>query len=306
MNNNQRQSRNIGTVSIISAGILWGTMGLFVRGMNAGGLYAMDIVLLRSLFSALIMLFVLLFMDKKLLIIKVKDIWCFIGTGIVSLTLFNVCYFTTIQRTSMAVAAILLYTSPVFVVLMSAVLFKEKITPLKIVAMIIAFIGCVFVAGIIGSGQPVMSMQGIAIGVCSGIGYALYSIFGRYALERGYKSPTISFYTFLFATLGSSIFVSAGEATNKIINGDSVRLLLLIIGIAVVATVLPYLLYTYGLSKVENGKAAIMVSVEPVMAAVLGMIVFKEVLNLTGYIGVIMVLVAITLLNLPDVSLKQK
>lgn len=289
-----------GSISILAAGILWGTMGLFVRGLSADGFTSMEIVALRS-FGALLFMFIGIFLyNRKLFKIRLKDCWCFIGTGILSLTFFNFCYFRTIMMTSMSVAAILLYTAPILVVLMSAVLFKEKLTGKKMAAMCIAFLGCAFVTGIVGGEGLILSPMGILIGLGSGLGYALYSIFGRYALERGYQSMTISFYTFLFATIGTLFLVPVKDIAAKLAVGNVRNDVLLILGIAFFATVLPYILYTLGLSKVENGKASIMASIEPVVATLLGIIVFHESMTVTGIVGVLLVMGAIILLNLKE------
>ena len=297
------------------AGALWGMMGLFVRNLAADGLTSLEIVVLRSIGSTILMLAILLVTDavnrrknskyKSLFRIKLKDIWCFIGTGIVSLTLFNLCYFTTIQMTSMAVAAILMYTSPIFVVIFSAILFGERITGKKIVALVLAFAGCALVTGIVsvnaGEGM-VMPVKGILLGIGSGVGYALYSIFGRYALERGYRSETITFYTFLFAAIGicivSPFLCPIPEIVTKLAGGNTAKDILLIIGQSLLSTVLPYLLYTKGLSGLENGMAGIIASVEPVVAAILGMVVYGERLTVSGYVGVALVLGGIVILNM--------
>lgn len=287
---------------IILAGALWGTMGLFVRSLAADNLITMEIVFFRSLASALILLIYMLIADRALLKINIKDIWCFVGTGIVSLTTFNICYFTTIQKTSMAVAAILLYTSPIFVVIMSAILFKETLTVRKVIALVIAFTGCVLVTGVTSAGGLTMSISGIIIGIGAGVGYALYSIFGRYAIEKGYESTTISFYTFVFSSIGilfiSPFLAPVNVTVNKIAQGNTITDILLIVGIAIVATVLPYVLYTKGLSKVENGKAGIMASVEPVVATILGIVIYKERLSASTLAGIVLVLIAIVLLNM--------
>lgn len=294
-------SKKIATASILVAGIMWGTMGLFVRNLAADGLSTIEIVFFRSVMASILMIGYMLVMDRKDMRIKIKDIWCFVGTGIVSLTLFNLCYFTTIQRTSMAVAAILLYTSPIFVVILSAIFFKEKITVSKIVALVIAFAGCVFVTGIVG-GNLVMDGVGIFVGIGAGIGYALYSIFGRFAIQKGYSSLTISFYTFVFASIGmlvvSPFLNPIGITVTKISQGSTIKDILLIVGIALVATVLPYVFYTLGLTGVENGKAGIMASIEPVVASILGIVVYKEKLTFTTIIGILLVLVAIVILNI--------
>lgn len=299
---NKKKKINPAGISILLAGILWGSMGLFVRGLNANNMESLEIVEIRSIFSAIIMGLFLLFYDKSLFKIKLKDLWCFIGTGVFSLTFFNVCYFRTILMTSMSIAAILLYTAPIIVVLLSAVFFKEKITGLKVIAMLLAFAGCFFVTGLVGSiangmSEMTLSFKGILIGLGSGLGYALYSIFSRFALERGYKSMTISFYTFAFSIIATVMIKSPVSVALKIFSGNTLRNVLLSMGISVIATVLPYVLYTFGLTRVENGKASIMASIEPVVATIIGILVFKEHITWDGAIGIAMVLSAIVILN---------
>lgn len=300
-NKNNQKNQKIYILLVLAAGSLWGMMGLFVRGLSLDGLSSVEMVFFRTVVALIFMFAIILIKDKNLLIIKLKDIWCFIGSGIISLCFFNICYFATIQRTSMAVAAILLYTSPVFVMIFSAILFKEKLTVKKIIALMLAVFGCTLVTGVLSEGESVLNLTGILIGIGAGVGYALYSIFGRYALERGYKSETISFYTFLFCSIGllaASPFVSLiGVTVNKIMMGNPVRDILLICGIALFVTVLPYLLYTLGLSGIENSKAGIVASIEPVVASVLGLIVYGEVLSVTSVVGIIMVLIAIVILS---------
>jgi len=284
--------------SILLAGILWGTMGLFVRGLNEDDLSAMKIVELRVFFAAFLLGLFLLIYNRRLFRIRIRDIWCFMGTGILSLTFFNLCYFRTILTASLSVAAILLYTAPVMVVLLSAMLFHEKITARKIVALFIAFLGCLFVTGIFSSQAPALSAKGLFIGLGAGLGYALYSIFGRFAIMRGYHTFTISFYTFVFALLTTMILQPPQEVIGLILGRHTARDLLLSAGIAVVATVFPYMLYTFGLMRVENGKASIMASIEPVVATLLGILVFGERLTWDGATGVLLVLVAIVSLNI--------
>ena len=104
---------------ILLAGILWGSMGLFVRTLNGQGLASMGIVSLRAIVTAVSMLIFLLIFDRRYLQIKIRDIWCFFGTGILSIIFFNYCYFSAITLTSMSVAAVLLYTAPAIVMVLS-------------------------------------------------------------------------------------------------------------------------------------------------------------------------------------------
>lgn len=88
--------------------------------------------------------------------------------------------------------------------LLSALLFKERLTGLKLLAVLLAFLGCALVSGL-GAGDMALSTAGILYGLGAGFGYAMYSIFARYALERGYSSNTINFYSCLLAALGAAL-----------------------------------------------------------------------------------------------------
>lgn len=103
---------------VLAAGSFWGLMGLLVRSLNEEGLSSMEICFVRAVITLVCMLAGLLLLDRKALKIRLKDIWCFVGTGALSVTFFNFCYFKTMTLTSLSVAAILLYTAPAFVMLM--------------------------------------------------------------------------------------------------------------------------------------------------------------------------------------------
>ena len=156
-------------IFVLLAGALWGSMGLFVRRLNAAGLYAMDVVLARMLSALLFMGIFMLLFSRESFRIRLKDLWCFLGSGIVSLLLFSLCYFSGMQVTSLNVMAVLLYTSPAIIMILSVVLFHEKLTKRKLLALVMTFAGCCLVSGI-GS-ESAVSMQGLLLGL--GAGYLL-------------------------------------------------------------------------------------------------------------------------------------
>lgn len=282
---------NIFTLCTIFAGVLWGTISVFLKNLSSSGLSLIQITACRAIFSSFFLFVYFLVKDKNLLKIKLKDIWMFVGTGVVSLTFFSLCYFSTILESGASIAVILLYTSPIFILLLSAILFKEKITKIKLFALILTFVGCIFVTGI--GGENHLSAKGLFIGLCAGFGYALYSIFSRFALEK-YKPLTVTFYTFVFSSISLIPFCNIVE----ICSSFSEKSLLFLIGIALVCTVLPYIFYTFGLSGLETGKAAILVTVEPLVGSLIGIFVWKENLDMLKLIGIIMIFIAVILINL--------
>lgn len=290
------QKKSMGSkLLILLAGALWGCMGLFVRPLNEKGLTSWDIVFLRAVLTTLAMAVILLIKDRKLFKIRLKDLWCFLGTGLLSIVFFNFCYFKAITITSLSVASILLYTAPAFVMIISAVCFKEKLTRVKLLALFVSFMGLVFVTGVIGGVERITG-ETLLIGLGAGLGYALYSIFSRYALERGYTSYTISFYTFLFAGI-VTVFL-ARPAKVAVAATESGKSLFLSVTFVLVSTVIPYLVYTIGLKAVENGQAAIIASIEPVVATVNGILWYNEKMTWTIAVGIVLVLGGIALSNL--------
>ena len=287
---------NISVLCILLAGILWGTMGIFVRYLSAYGFSSLQIACLRIMAAGILFFLYLLASDKNKLKIQKKDLPLFLGMGWGSILFFTICYFTTIQTTSLAIAAILLYTSPIFVVLLSALFLKEKITGKKILALCIAFLGCVFVAGI-GEASD-MTGIGFFIGLCSGLGYGLYSIFGSVLLKK-YHPYTVSAYAFIFAGVGALFLCNVKDVAEKTVSSERpIFVLGFILLTAVVTAVAPFLLYTVGLSNVEAGKAAIMAMIEPLVAAVIGIVVFHEGLTRQSLIGIACIFGAILLLNI--------
>ena len=289
------------TAAVIAAGTLWGFMGFFRRTLDTMGLSASNCIAVRCVFAAILFAVTMLIADRKAFKIKLRDAWCFVGCGILSLLVFGMCYFKAMDYMSLSNAAILLYTAPCFVILISAVLFKEKITPKKIAAMLIAFAGCCLVSGI-GTGDKISAI-GLALGLCSGLCYALYSIFSRFAINRGYSTFTINFYSCLLAGIGAT---AVGGTDYIPLISSTPSNLLFAAATGLVTCFLPYLLYTYGLIGLENGKASIMASIEPVVATLCGVFIYNEGLTAMSAVGILLVLSAIVLLNVKSKTEQAK
>lgn len=280
------------TAAVIAAGTLWGFMGFFRRTLDTMGLSASNCIAVRCIVAAILFAITMLIADRKAFKIKLRDAWCFVGCGIVSLLVFGLCYFKAMDYMSLSNAAILLYTAPCFVIIISAVLFKEKITPKKIAAMLMAFAGCCLVSGI-GTGDEISAI-GLVLGLCSGLCYALYSIFSRFAINRGYSAFTINFYSCLLAGIGAT---AVGGTDYIPLISLTPSNLLFAVATGLVTCFLPYLLYTYGLIGIENGKASIMASIEPVVATLCGVFIYNEGLTVMSTVGILLVLSAIVLLK---------
>ncbi len=277
------------------AAILWGCIGIFTKTMGELGFTAFELCFIRSIVTVMVIGCFYGIVDRSIFKLEqIIDLKYFVGSGILSFSFFNFCYITSIGYSSMGVAAILLYTAPAIIMILSRFLFKEKITPRKAIALLATFLGCVLVSGITkGQSQQGYSVVGILFGLCAGFGYALYSIFGKYALRK-YRAMTLVFYTFVMSTLFFSCFVNPIALMNKLIETNMVWYGLVF---ALLSAVIPYIAYTEGLVHMEASKASIIATLEPIVAIVSGVLVFRESVDVIQLIGICMVLIAIMIIK---------
>ena len=290
----EKKKRNIGPALIILAGCFWGSMGIFVRRLGTFGFNSIQIVSIRVTLAALFFCLLLFVKDPSGFWISPRDLPLFFGLGFGSILFFTVCYFSAIAIMPLSTAAILLYTSPIWIMLMSAVFFHEKLNGRKLLALALAFAGCVLVSGISGEG---ITLKGLLLGLGSGIGYGLYSILGTIALRR-YSPYTVTTYTFLFAAVGSWLICRPADMLSKFAGAaDLPGLVLFCCLTALVTAVIPFLAYTLGLRTVEASRAGILATIEPMVATLIGILFFSEPLTLLSGLGILLILTAVILLN---------
>ena len=284
----------LGDILIIIAGLFWGSMGIFVRHLNDLGFSSIQVACLRLTTAGILFALILLIKDRKGFKIALRDIPLFLALGLVSILFFTCCYFTAIRLMTMSTAAILLYTSPIWVMVLAIIFLKEKFTIQKLIALILAFAGCVLVSGFGGK----VTVMGILVGLGSGLGYGLYSIFGTFALKK-YSPYTVTCYTFLIAGLGSIFVSDPVDLISKISAVENKPALFgFVLLTAVVTAVIPFLLYTLGLNMTTAGKAAVLATVEPAAATLFGFFVMKETVGPVAIAGILLVFAAIIVLSL--------
>ncbi|WP_308222804.1 DMT family transporter [Metabacillus halosaccharovorans] len=282
-------NKNIAYVYILSGAALWGMIGLFVTFLYEAGFSPTQVVAIRAISASIFLLFFVFWKKREAIKIKLSDSKYFVGTGVISIVFFNWCMFEAIKETSISVSSVLLYTAPAFVMIFSRFFFKELFTIRKILALIITFIGCILVIGLFQNTNESVTIYGFLVGLGSGFFYALYSIFGKFALIK-YSSVTVTTYTFVFAAIAITPFSGLWHVGTIFTN---LEVWLSIIGLGLFSTLLAFLLYTKGLESVESGRASILATVEPVVATLIGFLVFQEKLSVWQYVGIIAVIMAV-------------
>lgn len=173
-----------------------------------------------------------------------------------------------------------------------ALVFKEKITGKKLLALALALLGCALVTGVFTGGLS-LTTKGMLFGLGAAFFYALYSIFAPFGL-RHYSPLAVVFWTFVFAALGALFVADWGNLMTVL---SAPQNALLAAGLVLLSTVAPYILYTKGLANVESGKASIMASIEPVVGTLVGTLVFGEPISAGVFLGLACILACVYILR---------
>ena len=282
--------KTLASIMVILGGVFWGVVSIFVNKLNSYNLEALDIAVLRMFFAAVIFSAFVLIKDKKLFIIKKKDLKFFLLNGLCSGLLFNGLYFYTIIKSEASIAVMLLYTSPIFVFILTRVSFKARITKTKYLCMVVTIIGCVFVSGALGGFKENASTLSIITGILTGAVYGTYTVITRY-LATKYNPICVTVYGFIFGLLFMLPFANYRHIFTSISNKP--QIIFWAVGIGLVCSVLANATFTWGISYIQSSTASILSASEPFTGAVVGMLFFNESHNFIKIIGILLVFLAI-------------
>ncbi|MDR5693685.1 MAG: EamA family transporter [Armatimonadota bacterium] len=281
---------------VLSAAVLWGSLGVAGKVAFASGVHPLEAAFYRAAFSAVGLLAFTFLVDRSSLRVHTRDLPLFLAFGLVSIAGFFAVYLYAIKLTTVAMAAILLYTAPVFVAALSRLFFREAITRTKTLSLLIAFLGCILVARGYDPASLRLTLQGTLAGIGSGITYAFYSIFGKAALRRYSILTTLTY----AMGVGAIALGLLGLQQDAIHVGHSIRAWAALVYLALVTTLLAQSLYLAGLRRIQASKASIVATIEPVVAGVLGFFLLGESLELPQIVGGLLILAAVLAVHLGD------
>lgn len=279
----------------ILAGILWGATGIFIRKSTELSMNNITIVSSKAVTASVIMFVSIFLYNKSLIKIHLKDIFIFISAALIGMLGVNIFFNESVSFLSLSLAAVLLSLSPIFVLLLSYFLYKEKITLKKLISIILAFLGCILVSNILKS-EVKISLWGIISGLLAAFSYALYSIISKKAMLKGYHSLTITLYAFIFIAIITAPLADWNLIVDLIKKDNNIFIFIILHSLLVL--ILPYVFYTVSLNYMDTGKASILASCEPIAASVFGIIFFNEIPNIFSVVGIILTITALTLLSI--------
>lgn len=278
------KERNKGYIFIAIAGILWSTIGLFSNSLMESGLNPSQVAFGRLTLGCTFLSLYCMISKPHLLKISKKGLIYSIVIGLICQALFNLCYLSSIQSVGVSVAAVLLYTSPLFLAIFSKVVFKENINKYKIISLILCFIGAIL--AVTGGKLDTSSLNpiGVGIGILSAIAYALMPIINKNALKEN-ESITLVLYSFLF---GALFMIPISNPSEVIIKMANPSILFNMLSLGLMPAALAYIFYMIGISKgVELSVAGVIASVELIFAQLIGWFILKEAFSIIKLLGLL-------------------
>ena len=281
---------------VVLAAILAGILNMFSKDLLLAGLGPMEICFCREGVTAAVFFLVLLVIDRSAFKIKLKDVWVFIVFAAFNVA-SNVCVFQSQETLPLEVAAVLEMTSPYFILVFAFFLFGDKITRRKVLAVVLAFIGCLFIIGV-ADGLDDIQPIGIVIGLLSGITLAAFTLGSKYVEGKGYSENTTMFYFFLFSALLVAPLTDFGVLVQTVMSDPMIPLCILIMGVA--CTLAPNYLIIYSIRRVDPATVSVIITSSLIVSTLCGVLVFGDEFGWDDLVGIILVMVAIIILDPPQ------
>lgn len=275
-------------------------MPVFAKHAYAEGASVGSVLLLRF-YLAIIFIWAYIFINKIDYKINKKQLGILALLGGVFYFGSSMALFSSYKYISAGLSVVLMFTYPAWVLIISCLGFKEKVQFSKIFAIIVSIFGVMLVS--YGPGQN-FNMVGIVLALVAAVSYALYvTIMGHKEL-KSINSMVMTGYILLFAALTftfKGVFIDGG-----IHFSFSMAAWINIMLLAFISTSVAILAFCIGVKEIGSTRAAIISTVEPIMTFIFGYIFLGEGLNVNMVIGALLIIGAVTFINVFDGDEKGK
>lgn len=278
----------LGVLFVTLAGIGFGFLGVFGRLAFQSGLNVGELLTFRFLLAAICFLIGLLLFKPQLIKLPYKQILISFALGVFGYAVFSTLYFKSIQGISVPLAALLLFTFPIFVNLGAHFILKDRMSKRQIFSLVVACLGL----GLLLWGPLIVnSLAAVLYALIAAFTYAIYVLVsGRVQKDVSPLSSSL----YVIASSALALYVFHQPDLHKIASLTNQQYAI-IIGIALVSTILPLTLFLAGLQKLSSSKASILVMIEPVVAALAAWGLLNEGLSGLQLAGAALVVTAMIL-----------
>lgn len=283
-----------GYLYVTAAALLWATSGNAAKALFEHGMTPFELVQVRVTIAAMVLGAAYGVFAPGLMKIRARDLPYFLVLGGVAMAGVQFTYFLAISKIQVAAAVLIQYMAPILIALYGVLFWKERMTPLKTLALGLAVGGCFLVAGGYSLALLSMNRQGIVAALASAVCFAGYSLLGERGMHR-YAPWTVLFYALAFAALTWHLlyapfhYITAGFTAVEWAG---------IVYIAFFGTVAPFGLFFLGINHIRSTRASVTACLEPISAGVLAFFLLGERLETWQVLGAALVVGAVALMVL--------
>jgi RarD protein len=271
------------TIQIIISMLIWGSVGIFVKYINMPSL---EVAFMRAAVAACFLLIIGLFNRKKnKSLYSRKNLILLIGSG-AAIGINWVLLFQAYKYTTISNATLSYYFAPVFIILLSPIVLKEKFTFVKLLSVFGALAGLFLIL----SNQSQSSLEqynhplGMTFGILAAVLYAGVVLLNKYIKNlSGFDMTFIQITTAALVLL--PFIISRGQ-----LHIESLNILLLILVVGIVHTGVAYLIYFSAIKNVKAQSAAMLSYIDPVSAILFGTLLLSEPVNVMQIFGGLLIL----------------
>ena len=285
---------NLGFLYIFLASFLWATIAVVGKVAVTMG-DSITIIVFRIGMAFLLLTAIILIRGNSVRVSK-KDFLLLSAMGLFSCSLFHICYFLALERITASMTVVLLYVSPLFVLIFSALFLSERITNIKILSIFLTLSGCFLVAEAFDAAILQLNLTGIMLALGAALCYSIFTLLSKYML-KSYDPLVVIWYYIGFGLL-FLLFVRPPWILPEMAASFSSHLWLAILYLAIFPTLFAYILYISGLRLLEASRASLLATTEPVISVVLAFLFLGEVMSPLQLLGGLAILIAIILLRM--------
>ncbi len=278
-----------GYLCIAVAAILFGVAGGVAKALFNSDISPVALTAIRAFLAAAVLTPIILATDRRGLRVSRVQLRYLLVMGVL-LTLVNITFYYSISKTQVAVAIMLEYTAPVFVVLIGLGRRTHTMNWRTFLVLGLSLAGCYLLTGAYDVDFFQANRVGVLVGILCGLSFALYNIYGNESEKLGVGTTTATFYTFLISAVLWLPFLPVLHLGDVQFGPSTVSYILFIV---VFATVVPYWLYLYGLKSVDAFPATVIGMLDPVIAGITAYLLVGEEMRSLQIIGVALLLGAI-------------
>lgn len=270
---------------------LWGLMSIFSRVLGAAEYTSLEIAYVRCLIAGIGLALINWKKDPVILRVSKRAVITSLLFGTVTFTIGFLSYAYSVQRIPAAMTAVLAFTSPIWTCLIGVFVFRERVGGKKIFAIACCLLGAVLITDLLGAQGLRFDLLGMGAGILNGVGLAIQVCVPRY-FEKQYRKDTMLTYGFLGAAAFMALFVDHGKIVGSFFGPGGLEILASVLGVSVLCTLLANTIVVKSASYVNSATTTILASMEIVVGAIVGLLLFGETLTFLQIVGAVIIVVA--------------